>query len=264
MENNSDNGEIQPGVNLPEPMFVGRAEETAQAPNAGEGKKSRLEEVRGRERRQDRLTVEVRDYRSGQANNAELRINAGAELKPAIETGTRELTLELRLPDQGGPDTNWGTKSAQALENLLARELHQNFNNDIVRHASMILRDEGKGMIRLALKPDTLGNVKICLEMAENKITGHIVVESEEALKAFEREIHSLEQAFRESGFQDAYLEMSLAADGGGAEQFRHGAQARAPLSEIDAASQYDAWSQTEMSGEGMTEQGRAIINILA
>jgi hypothetical protein len=265
-EKNAGKGKFQAGDDVRPLEFFDRAETAEQTPPAAEGKKGRLEEVRGKERRQERFTIDVRDYRSGQADSADVRVTAGAELKADRETGTRELTLELRLPDQrpSAPavDVNWGTKSAYALEDLLARELHQNFNNDIVRHASMILRDEGKGIIRLALKPETLGHVKICLEMAENKITGHIVVESEEALRAFDREIHSLEQAFKESGFQEAYLETSLASDGGGAEQFRNGAHARALVSGLDAASRYDTWSQAETSFDRTLERG--LINILA
>jgi flagellar hook-length control protein FliK len=149
----------------------------------------------------------------------------------------------------------------------LARELHDNFNNDIVRHASMILRDEGRGTIRLALRPESLGNVKIRLEMAENKITGHIVVESEEALRAFEREIHSLEQAFKDSGFQGANLEMSLAADGRGADQFQQGEQARALLSVFAAASRYEAqeWAESPpVEAPGLYQRGQPVINMLA
>jgi hypothetical protein len=81
--------------------------------------------------------------------------------------------------------------------------------------------------------------------MAENKITGHIVVESEEALRAFEREVHSLEQAFKDSGFQSANLEMSLASNGSaygeGAQQNRQGAEASPFFTGEFAASQYDA-----------------------
>jgi flagellar hook-length control protein FliK len=103
---------------------------------------------------------------------------------------------------------------------MLARELHQNLNGDIVRHASVALRDGGEGTIRLALKPESLGNVKIQLEMTENKITGLIVVESEEAMNAFRKEIASLEQAFRESGFTSADLNLSLTQDGQGSEKW--------------------------------------------
>jgi flagellar hook-length control protein FliK len=143
-----------------------------------------------------------------------------------VETGrvqgdapVREITLELRLPDYNSSmnqsaNQTWEAKAPSALENMLARELHQNFNGDIVRHASMALRDGGKGTINLALKPESLGNVKIQLEMTENKITGLIVVESEEALKAFRKEITSLEQAFKDSGFENADLNLSLSQNG--------------------------------------------------
>jgi flagellar hook-length control protein FliK len=96
-------------------------------------------------------------------------------------------------------------------------------NSDIVRHAQVILRDKGEGLIRLSLKPESLGNVKIRLELTENKIAGRIIVESGEALRAFEREIASLEQAFRDSGYESAELNAFLSQDGrgsgGGAEE---------------------------------------------
>jgi flagellar hook-length control protein FliK len=109
----------------------------------------------------------------------------------------------------------------------------------------VVLKDGGEGTIRLSLKPESLGNVKIRLEMADNKITGHIIVESDEALRAFEREVSSLEQAFKESGFEGADLEMSLASgNGSGAEQQRNDGEASPFFSERfaaeRAASQYD------------------------
>ena len=174
---------------------------------------SRLDEVRSRSKR-DKVTFEVRDLRTG---NQE-RTNVGADTAGGRvrEVPVREVTLELRLPDlnsenvkPGSAQTNWETRAGNALENMLARELHENFNGDIVRHASMALRDGGEGTIRLSLKPESLGNVKIHLELTENKITGQIVVESEEAMNAFKKEISSLEQAFRDSGFTNADLNLT-------------------------------------------------------
>jgi flagellar hook-length control protein FliK len=135
-----------------------------------------------------------------------------------------------------------------------------------VRHASVILRDSSEGTIRLALKPESLGNVKIRLEMAENKITGRIVVESEEALHAFEKEITSLEKAFVESGFEGANLEMSLAADSGGAEQWQ-GTEASQSLMRLIAASHYEAtaaeWTEIPTALD-YYYQGTRSINVLA
>ncbi|GHU38845.1 hypothetical protein FACS1894190_01380 [Spirochaetia bacterium] len=98
------------------------------------------------------------------------------------------------------------TKPQVTLENFLARELHQNLNGDIVRQASVMLREGGSGTIRLSLKPESLGNVKIMLEMSENKIQGHITVESNEAMKAFTQELKALEQTFRDNGYENATL----------------------------------------------------------
>jgi len=179
--------------------------------------RAKLGEAQNRSRK-DKLSFEVRDMRSGaDGQNGVMQVKAGAEIaERAQNVPVKEITLELKLPSQAqsSAQTSWETRSGTAaIENLLARELHQNFNGDIVRHASMALHDGGEGIIKLALKPDSLGNVKIHLKMSENKVTGHIVVESEEALNAFKKEITSLEQAFRESGFTNAQLNLSLTAD---------------------------------------------------
>jgi hypothetical protein len=81
--------------------------------------------------------------------------------------------------------------------------------------------------------------------MSENKVVGWITVESGEALRAFEQELRSLEQAFRDSGFQGATLEMSVSSDGGrdGAGGYREGGEDAPFFSERLAAHSYDASS---------------------
>jgi hypothetical protein len=234
--------------------------------------RNRLDEARNRDKRRG-SAIEVRDFRSQGAEIAQkdsaFQVKAVAESRTG-EGSTREITLELHLPNQGQESqsalTSWETKAGQAFEDILARELHQNLNNDIVRHASVVLRDSSEGTIRLALKPESLGNVKIRLEMAENKITGHITVESEEALRAFEREITFLEKAFVESGFEGANLEMSLAADSGGAQQWQ-GTEASQSLMRIIAASHYEAaaaeWAEIPAALD-YYYQGTRSINVLA
>ncbi|MDR1399939.1 MAG: flagellar hook-length control protein FliK [Treponema sp.] len=133
------------------------------------------------------------------------------------ETGAQniaEISLDL-LPDGAKPfDTPVDTSEAQAtrFENLLAHELSQRLNSDIVQQAQVLLRDGDAGTIKLSLKPENLGIVKVRLEMVENRITGQIIVESNEALRAFDREIQSLEQAFRDSGFSGVSLYTALAS----------------------------------------------------
>ncbi|MDR2659487.1 MAG: flagellar hook-length control protein FliK [Spirochaetaceae bacterium] len=147
----------------------------------------------------------------GSPQSAETAETRRVSASGAVET---EITVTLRgEPQNAGEQTfnNGGAKQAASFENFLARELQQNLNGDIVRQAQVMLRENGEGTIRLSLKPESLGKVKIHLEMTENKITGKIVVESGEALRAFEREMRSLEQSFRNEGFGGANLSLELA-----------------------------------------------------
>jgi flagellar hook-length control protein FliK len=229
-------------------------------------KTGKLPEAKPKEKR--RLNVEVRDFRSesavpqgpGQAQSPQ----AVPEIQAAGSAPSADLSLDL---SSGGKSREAAFREAdfrpaQAFEDILARELHQNLNGDIVRQAQIILREHGEGTIRLALKPESLGNVKIQLEMTENKITGHIIVESDEALRAFEREIRSLEQAFKESGFAGASLDMSLA--GGNRE---NGADSRRQemrfFTEQIAAGLYDGTPETagisDKAGSGLS-----LVNMLA
>jgi len=217
-KDNKKDGDLTKTENVDTSLMSGRSKETVSLQKETE-KDNRVKPGETQNRgRKDKLSFEVRDMRSG-ANNQDgvTQIKAGAEIAAERENiPVKEITLELKLPSQAQStaQTAWEAKAGTvAVENMLARELHQNFNGDIVRHASIALHDGGESVIKLALKPDSLGNVKIHLKMSENKITGHIVVESEEALNAFKKEIASLEQAFRESGFTNAQLNLSLTAD---------------------------------------------------
>jgi flagellar hook-length control protein FliK len=178
-------------------------------------KPGRLDELRNRSRR-EKIAFEIRDQRTMGDTRSFVSVEAAAAR--LADNPIKDITLELRLPDFNNAgqsaQTTWEVKASNAMENMLARELHQNFNGDIVRHASMALKNGGESIIRLNLKPESLGNVKIRLEMTDNKVTGFIIVESEEALNAFRKELSSLEQAFKDAGFSDANLDLSLADDG--------------------------------------------------
>jgi flagellar hook-length control protein FliK len=145
-------------------------------------------------------TFEARRVSSGGPAEAEIAVN--------LRGGARN------APADGRGDS---AKPAASFENFLVRVLQQNLNGSIVRQAQVMLREGGEGTIRLSLKPESLGKVKIHLEMAENKITGKIIVESGEGLRAFQHEMRSLEQTFRGEGFDGASLSLEL--DGRGERQ---------------------------------------------
>jgi flagellar hook-length control protein FliK len=133
-----------------------------------------------------------------------------------VELPRMEFAREGFAESGSSPASSAGEAAAGNFESLLSGELRGALGQDILRQATLILRDGGEGLIRLALKPESLGTVKIRLEMAENKVSGRIIVESDEVLRAFERELQTLEQAFKDSGFDGASIEMAISSGGGG------------------------------------------------
>jgi flagellar hook-length control protein FliK len=216
-------------------------------------------------KRRESSVIEVKDARTTDINaNIPGQIQQVTAVHADADGKTIDITLDLsqgRANDAPeSVDQKIGNRNfAEMLSNALA----DNLSNDIVRQASIVLRDGGQGTIRLFLKPETLGSVKIRLELAENKITGHIIVDSEEALRAFEKEVHSLEQAFKDSGFESASLNAGFASGDGNAKQW-NGSETRPFFSERFAAEQYGAGDEAsgfaETDGFGLD----ASVNMLA
>ncbi|MDR2144202.1 MAG: flagellar hook-length control protein FliK [Treponema sp.] len=239
------------------PVFSGKkpeqAEETLREDAKPEGPDG------SRNRRKGRVTVEDQRTAVSRETPPDLRVqepSRGAE---------RELIVELRpAGERTFAGESRGTETAAetgpgGFAGLLAEQLAGDLSSDIVKQAAIVLRDGGAGTIRLSLKPETLGKVKIHLEMAENKITGHIFVESEEALRAFEKEVHTLEQAFRDSGFADASLDLS---GNGGSWQEREAGEIVPFFSERFAASNYDSASEPG-TFSGITGGGFSTVDLL-
>lgn len=190
-------------------LFAGTVKAEEEPDNA-----AKPAELRGKGRLELR-DLRVRDAVSGVTSVAFVGAEKTATVSEVGAQNLAEISLDL-LPDGAKPfDTPIDTSDARTtnFENLLARELSQHLNSDIVQQAQVLLRDGDAGTIKLSLRPESLGIVKVRFEMVENRITGQIIVESNEALRAFDREIQSLEQAFRDSGFSGVSLYTALASD---------------------------------------------------
>ncbi|MDR0784697.1 MAG: flagellar hook-length control protein FliK [Treponema sp.] len=150
----------------------------------------------------------------------------------------------------------------QTFADILTRQLDGGLSSEIVKQAAVVLKDGGQGVIRLSLKPETLGSVKIRLEMSENKVVGHIIVDSGDALRAFDKAVPSLEQAFRDSGFETATLNASLSNNGGRGENAfrRNGFEEKPFFSERFVAQTYD----DVLSINGYAERRSESVDLLA
>jgi len=141
----------------------------------------------------------------------------------------RELTLDARGTGESGSltqarsDAEVASGRGQDFQSMLSERLRDQWNGEIVQSAHIVLRDGDAGTIRLRLRPESLGNVKIELNLSDNNISGKIVVESDEAKSAFEKNMNDLADAFRQGGFDSAKLEVAVGSGSGGGAQAQGG-----------------------------------------
>lgn len=181
-----------------------------------------------------------REARRKEGSEAEARGIEGAKpeaLQDAPKPSGREIALDLGgvggTASRGEGSGASGEAAPAAAPKgdfsaLLAERLKEAWNGEIVQSAHIVLKDGDSGVIRLRMRPESLGNVKIELNLADNSISGKIVVESDEAKSAFERNMAELGDAFRQGGFESAKLEVSVGSGGSG----KGGAEGRAAGSE--------------------------------
>ncbi|MDR0375227.1 MAG: flagellar hook-length control protein FliK [Treponema sp.] len=250
-------GEIPPGMATEAPLLAKEALPQRQTQKTdGDGRVAKT-------KRKDRFNVEIHDARTIDSSTTRPQQPLQASV---VRTDTTEITLDLNhaqdAPESEAPDK---ANASRNFADMLSRALVDTLSNDIVRQAAIVLRDGGQGTIRLSLKPETLGSVKIRLELAENKITGTILVSSEEAYRAFEKEVHTLEQAFKESGFDSAELNTTFASSDGRNGRQWDDAETRQYFSERFVAERYDAVEAQESAhvlGTGWEPEQRVAVNM--
>ena len=153
----------------------------------------------------------------------DLRLMPSAQADAAIHTTASESRVETdnsvdmvidfsgkaQNTSQGGDLQNAqngseAQKTSQTFSAMLTQEI-RDAAADFVQAGKIVLRDNNAGEIRLHLRPENLGAVKINLELSEGKrVTGTVTVASKEAYEAFEKNLDNLAEEFKQNGFEFA------------------------------------------------------------
>ena len=139
--------------------------------------------------------------------------SASAEV--AARSATLLETVSLRAPQAG-----FTSDSGAAANALGARmgELRTFLPGEVVRHTNILVRDGG-GEIRLVLRPESLGSVRINISIENGSLEGRIIVENASVREVIENNLSALRNALRQEGFDDPALDVSVGDRGAGGQR---------------------------------------------
>ncbi|MDZ7795115.1 MAG: flagellar hook-length control protein FliK [Spirochaetia bacterium] len=132
------------------------------------------------------------------------------------ENGDSMQVMQVNLREDAGQSFSAASvkSSGNGIRNELMQQLQDHLNKDIVKRSSILIRENGSGEIELDLKPDNLGQVRIRITMENNNIAGKIFVENSNVKEAFDQNMQQLYRAFKEHGFENAALNVSVGDQG--------------------------------------------------
>ena len=169
--------------------------------------------------------LEIQDYRTKSAKGDSSVTTAKADSPDATDTGRpevdrSEVDQNIRLvrvssgrSAETAPLTREGTARVDSPFSAYVRE---NLSNQIVKQSGIILRDNDQGEIRLTLKPEHLGRVRIRIQLNENNLSGRIFVDSGFVKDSMDQNLDSLYRAFRAGGFETTSFEVVVDGRGEG------------------------------------------------
>jgi len=130
-------------------------------------------------------------------------------------------------------------ESPAAARQVPVQNLRDILPGELVKTAGIVVRDGDAGEIRLVLKPESLGSVRIRMSLGDDGIEGRIIVDSQAVKEIFEGRLSDLAQALQQEGFQNATLSVSVGggdADGRRREETASGSPPKRLENELERA----------------------------
>ncbi len=200
------------------------------------------------------VTVHVMDLRTRRPDKPSVGPSQKiAQAAPAAkEMGT------LFIHQQSGPKDVESPRPAAPLSSTAPQSglerLRETAGSELIRASQLVLRDGG-GEIRLVLKPESLGSVRIRMNLVDNKIEGRIIVDSPAVKQVMDQNIDALSRALTSGGFQTASLEVSV-----GGQNADNGRQMQEPPAEVRRVAAQGF--ERNIPGEESLSMGDLLVNL--
>ena len=138
-----------------------------------------------------------------------------AAAKSDAVTGVAETKVVFHPTDQGTPfdikpqNAPAAPRDAAAFQQFLIDKGY----GQLVDQARIVLKDNSAGEIRMTLHPESLGKVKVALNLSDGSLAGQIFVENQTVKDVFQANMDGLMQAFRDGGWNTLSLQVSVGGD---------------------------------------------------
>ena len=166
-----------------------------------------------REPRPAQARVFVVDLRARPAEGERPELHR-ASASPEREQGHHSFERVL-LAREAGNAAERPLSSSSRAGPALPRSAQERLLPEIVHQAGIILRDGGEGEIRLVLRPEHLGSVRIRLHLGESSLEGRIVVDNSNVKELLDANLEGLKSALRQEGYASANIDVTVSGGGG-------------------------------------------------
>ncbi len=175
----------------------------------------------------------------GAEGAAQQPVNSTAEILPRSKDGEAKTEqVQVTFQTVSGKGQGQGSFDVQAQNTQVSPRDAASFQQYLVERgygqmvdqARIVLKDQNAGEIRMTLYPESLGKVKVALNLSDNSLDGRIFVENQSVKDVFQSNMDNLLQAFRDGGWNDLSLEVSVGGDrgsGNGGSAFGQAPQAK-------------------------------------
>lgn len=163
----------------------------------------------------------------------------------AVKTdGNNSVQMTMNFSDQVQQNilssSNQSASAASSnFQAMLSNQIQQNAQ-EFVKAGSIVLKDNNIGTIKLVLHPESLGNVKINLQLSDKVISGQITVASQDAYNAFKDSADSLKQAFIQNGFETSGFTVAYSGANAGGSSYTGGQNQENNYAPAHASDSYD------------------------
>jgi len=154
--------------------------------------------------------VDHRAQSGRQAEGQRFKVTSEDSLKnPAVVSDDSGKIIELNAaPDSARTEIR--SSDFRVQQSAVLSQLKEEVNSQIVKQAGIVVKANGSGEIKLVMRPEQLGKVRIQLSLNDNHIAGRIIVENNIVREIFESNLENLYKAFGSEGFENGGLEVTV------------------------------------------------------